>query len=302
MSKSSLTNVTIPAYNGNYTKGRSKKISEITIHHMAGIMSAEVCGKIFQQKGRNGSSHYGIGNDGKIGNYVDENDTAWTNSNWSANCRAVTIETSNNKRGGDWTVSDKALNSLIKLIADIAKRNKLGKLIKGKNLTWHSMYTNTICPGNYLRSKLDYIINEANKINGYGINKTVSYRVYCNGHWFDVAKDGQTAGNQKDFISGLQIRTGVGCGNTKYRVHIKNGTWLSEVTKWDNTDNGYAGIKGQKIDAISLWTENGQFSYRVKTKKSGWLPWVNGYNIKDNINGYAGNLKEEIIAVEIKIK
>lgn len=302
MSKSSLTNVTIPAYSGNYTKGRSKKISEITIHHMAGIMSAKACGKIFQQKGRNGSSHYGIGNDGKIGNYVDENDTAWTNSNWSANCRAVTIETSNNKRGGNWTVSDKALNSLIKLIADIAKRNKLGKLIKGKNLTWHSMYINTICPGNYLRSKLDYIINEANKINGYGISRTVSYRVYCNGHWFDTAKDGQTAGNQKDFISGLQIRTGVGCGNTKYRVHIKNGVWLSEVTKWDNTDNGYAGIKGQKIDAISLWTENGQFSYRVKTKKSGWLPWVNGYNIKDNINGYAGNLKEEIIAVEIKIK
>lgn len=302
MSKSNLTNVTVPAYSGNYTKGRSKKISEITIHHMAGVLSAEECGKIFQKVGRKGSAHYGIGNDGRIGNYVDENDTAWANSNWSANCRAVTIETSNNKRGGDWTVGDKALNSLIKLVADIAKRNNLGKLVKGKNLTWHSMYANTICPGNYLRSKLDYIVSEANKINGYGVNKTVSYRVYCNRHWFDTAKDGQTAGNQRDSISGIQIKTGAGCGNTKYKAHIKNGIWLSEITKWDDTDMGYAGIKGQNIDAIAFASEKGTVSYRVKTKKSGWLPWVSGYNIKDSINGYAGNLGEEIIGVQIKIK
>ena len=165
MGKSSLTNVTIPAYSGNYTKGRSAKISEITIHHMAGVMTAEACGKLWQKVGRKGSSHYGIGNDGRIANYLDESNTAWTNSHWASNCRAVTIETSNNKTGGDWTVSNAALNSLIKLVADIAKRNGLGKLVKGKNLTWHSMYAATTCPGNYLRSKLDYIVDEANKIN-----------------------------------------------------------------------------------------------------------------------------------------
>ena len=168
MGKSSLTNVTIPAYSRNYTKGRSSKISEITIHHMAGVMTAEACGKLWQKVGRKGSSHYGIGNDGKIANYVDESSTAWTNSHWASNCRAVTIETSNNKTGGDWTVSDKALNSLVRLVADIAKRNGLGKLVKGKNLTWHSMYASTTCPGNYLRSKLDYICEQANKINSGG--------------------------------------------------------------------------------------------------------------------------------------
>ena len=35
----------------------------------------------------------------------------------------------------------------------------------GKNLTWHSMFTNTTCPGDYLRSKMQYIADEANKIN-----------------------------------------------------------------------------------------------------------------------------------------
>ena len=167
--KSSLTNVTISAYSGNYTKGRSQKISKITIHHMAGVMTAEQCGYIWQKKGRNGSSHYGIGNDGRIGNYVDESNTAWTDSNWNSNCKSVTIETSNSKTGGNWPVSDKALNSLIKLVADIAKRNGLGKLVKGQNLTWHSMYASTTCPGDYLRSKMDYIVSEANKINGYGV-------------------------------------------------------------------------------------------------------------------------------------
>ena len=166
MSKSNLVQVNVPANSGNYTVGRSgRKIEMITIHHMAGVLSAEQCGAIFQQAGRGGSSHYGIGNDGKIGQYVDEANTAWTNSNWDANCKAVTIETSNSVNGGNWAVSDSALNSLIKLVADIGKRNNLGTLVKGKNVTWHSMYTATSCPGTYLLSKMDYIIAEANKIN-----------------------------------------------------------------------------------------------------------------------------------------
>lgn len=166
MSKSSLVQVNVPAYAGNFTYGRSgRSIEAITIHHMAGVLTAEQCGAIFQQIGRYGSSHYGIGNDGKIASYVDEENTAWTNSNWDSNCKSVTIETSNSQTGGTWPVSDNALNSLIKLVADIAKRNNLGTLVPGKNLTWHSMFTNTTCPGDYLRSKMQYIADEANKIN-----------------------------------------------------------------------------------------------------------------------------------------
>lgn len=165
MSKSSLATINVPADEGNYTKGRTKKIEAVTIHHMAGILTAEACGKIFQKKGRGGSSHYGIGNDGKIASYVDESDTAWTNSNWASNCKSITIEVSNSSTNSNWPVSDKALKSLIKLVADISKRNNLGTLVKGKNVTWHSMFTNTTCPGPYLLSKLDYIISEANRLN-----------------------------------------------------------------------------------------------------------------------------------------
>lgn len=166
MSKSSLVDVNVPAYEGNFTYGRSgRKIEAITIHHMAGVLSAEQCGRIFQTVGRYGSSHYGIGKDGRIASYVDEEDTAWTNSNWDSNCKSITIETSNSQTGGNWLVSDNALNSLIRLVADIANRRGLGTLVPGKNLTWHSMFASTDCPGDYLRSKMQYIADEANKIN-----------------------------------------------------------------------------------------------------------------------------------------
>lgn len=130
----------------NYDKGRDgKKIKKITIHHCAGVLSIEEIGKFFKNGSRQVSAHYGIGNDGKIVQCVDEKNTAWTDGNWESNCTSVTIETSNNKTGGKWTVSDKALNSLIKLVADIGKRNNLGTLVKGKNVTWHRMYASTTC-------------------------------------------------------------------------------------------------------------------------------------------------------------
>lgn len=162
---SSLVSVVVPANAGNYTKGRSgRKIEGIAIHHMAGVLSAKVCGGIFAKAGRNGSSHYGVGKDGEIGQYVNESDTAWTNSNWDSNCKTVTIETSNCSLGGDYPVGDATLTSLIRLVADIAKRNNI-TLVKGVTLVWHSMYAATECPGNFLRARMDYIIEEANKIN-----------------------------------------------------------------------------------------------------------------------------------------
>lgn len=147
MSNSKLVTIKVPASTKNYTKGRSgNKIEMVTIHHMAGVLTAKQCGEIFKNRSRKASSNYGIGKDADVGLYVDESNTSWCNSNWNSNCKAVTIETSNCKVGGDWKVSDKVLLKLIELVADIFKRNKLGKAVKGKNITWHSMYVATSCP------------------------------------------------------------------------------------------------------------------------------------------------------------
>ena len=176
MSYSNLACKFIQANESNYTKNRKTwgydKISEICIHYMAGNCSIETLGDIWKNPNRKGSSNYGIGSDGRIACYVDENDIAWCNSNWESNCRSASIETAN-LSPTDSTVTDYALNSLIRLVADIAKRNNMGTLVKGKNVTWHSMYTSTSCPGAYLLSKMDYIVNEANKINNTGSSEVV---------------------------------------------------------------------------------------------------------------------------------
>ena len=281
MSNSSLVNVKVPAHSGNYTKGRSgKKIEAITIHHMAGVMSAEQCGKVFQAVGRCGSSHYGIGNDGRIGLYVDESNTAWTNSNWDANCKSVTIETSNSSTGGNWNVGDKALNSLIKLVADIGKRNNLGTLVKGKNVTWHSMFTATTCPGAYLLSKMDYIIAEANKINNPpkpSTNTSTKYskgdKIILNGYLYrDSAGNGK--GAKKTNYKGTITIVNKGA---KKPYHIDSLGWVAESDiKKQSSSITYTVKAGDTLSGIAK-------KYNTSVDKL-----VKDNNIKDKNKIYVG--------------
>ena len=179
MSNSSLVNTTVWCAEGNYTHGRSgRNIEMVALHHMAGVLSAEQCGRIFQQSGRGASANYGIGYDGKIGLYVDEYNTAWANANWDSNCKSVSIELSNSSASGNYPVSDVVLNKAIDLIADIFKRNNLGKCVKGQNLVWHSMYSNTYCPGDYIRGKLDYIVDKVNEKLGLNSNTNSNDNLY----------------------------------------------------------------------------------------------------------------------------
>lgn len=149
------------------SRKRTKAISKITIHHMAGKMSIESCGEWFSSGKTIGSSNYGIDSDGRIGMYVEEKNRAITSSNTANDDVAVTIEVSNDVSGGNWHVSDKALASLINLCTDICKRNSIKKLNftgdKNGNLTMHKYFTATNCPGPYLESKFPYIAVEVNK-------------------------------------------------------------------------------------------------------------------------------------------
>ena len=229
MSNSKLVNKKVWAASGNYTKGRQgNKIKEIVLHHMAGILTALACGRVFQVKGRKCSTHYGVGSDGKIGQYVDEANIAYANGNWAANCRSVSIEVANSKRGGQWPVSNKSLQLTIKLVADIAKRNNLGKLVIGKNLKYHSMYAATACPGPYLKSKMQYIADEANKINGYGVKKTTTTKKTTTKSFKVQVK-----------IDDLNIRTGPGT-NYASKGFIKPGVYTIVETdgKWGKLKSG----------------------------------------------------------------
>lgn len=165
MSNSSLVSYT--QISPNSSNPRNKKISKITIHHMAGNLTIERCGALFASPSRKGSSNYGVGTDGRIGLYVDEANRAWTSSNATNDNMAVTIEVANDVIGGNWHISDKALASLINLCVDICKRNGIERLNftgdKNGNLTMHKYFAATLCPGQYLESKFPYIADEVNK-------------------------------------------------------------------------------------------------------------------------------------------
>lgn len=162
MSNSTLVNYTKISPHSN---PRNKKIQKITIHHMAGNLSVETCGSVFQNK--RVSANYGIGSDGRVGLYVEEHNRAWTSSNADNDHQAVTIEVANDVVGGNWHVSDKALSKLIELCVDICKRNRIERLNftgdKSGNLTMHKWFIATDCPGEYLESKFPYIASEVNK-------------------------------------------------------------------------------------------------------------------------------------------
>ena len=63
---SKLCDLIMEASASNYTAKRNSTIKKQTPHHVAGVLTAEQIGKIFQNPNRKASANYGIGIDGKI--------------------------------------------------------------------------------------------------------------------------------------------------------------------------------------------------------------------------------------------
>lgn len=163
MSNSSLADIVMISPNSS---PRTAKIDTITIHHMATVSSAEACAASFLPASRNASANYCIGNDGDVALSVEEARRAWTSSNRDNDNRAVTIEVSNSQRGGDWPVSDAAMEKLVELCVDICQRNGFRLNYTGDksgNLTMHKWFAATACPGPYLESRFPWIAEEVNR-------------------------------------------------------------------------------------------------------------------------------------------
>jgi hypothetical protein len=144
---------------------------------MAGPGSVEGCGQVFQTS--EASSHYGIGPDGRIGQYVLEENRAWCCSH-KVDHEVVTIEVSSIQAYHEpYECTAVAYQSLIDLCVDICRRNGIKKLIwkEGKqycpaftgnwavcNMVPHRYTTDKgkSCPGNYLFGKYGEIADRVN--------------------------------------------------------------------------------------------------------------------------------------------
>lgn len=205
---------------------RTKPITKITIHHMAGNLSVETCGNVFQGS-RKASSNYGIGTDGRIGLYVEESSRSYASSSADNDQVAVTIEVSNCSGEPDWKVSDKAYESLINLCVDICQRNGIKQLIwtgdKKGNLTIHKMFKATACPGPFLESRMPIIASEVNaRLNSQKaqIEPKTEKTVISTPKTTEAVEKAQSKaegcsnGKEKKVIakSGLNMRVGAGTG------------------------------------------------------------------------------------------
>lgn len=160
---------------------RNGKIKGFTLHHFAGKMNPKAATEFWQTA--SGAPNYSVHNDGTIMQHVQDNRRAWTSGykNWygAANDHeTLTVEIENETIGGDWAVSDKALKSVIWLIATkfeeygIDNAYFTGVMTKGKTsgfgdlgtIRGHKQVAPTECPGNFLWARMNYVADEVNKL------------------------------------------------------------------------------------------------------------------------------------------
>ena len=130
---------------GHFTPGRQgRRIRGVTVHHMAGNLSIEQCRSVWANNPT--SAHYAVQADGRIGQMVDDADTAWACGNWDANLETISVEFAND-RFGPWTVGAKALDAGAHLVAALCRCYGLGRPQWMDNVFPHRHWSPTQCPG-----------------------------------------------------------------------------------------------------------------------------------------------------------
>lgn len=322
MSNSSL--VDYVKISPNKTSPRNHKIDRITIHHMAGNLSVETCGNVFAPSSRQASANYGIDSDGRVGMYVEEKDRSWCSSNKANDHRAVTIEVADDVIGNGWHSSDKAMNKLVELCADICRRNGITRLNytgdTNGNLTMHKWFAATDCPGAFLEGKFSWIAEQVNKkLSGedkkeeskpvqkpgdkaYSENR-INYRVHQQSvGWLPHVEDGQVAGvtGFSKRIEAIKIDCKMPGVKIKAKGHIQGIGWedYGEITS--DTVIGTTGQE-KRLEAISLEAEglpdgmNIYVRYHIETE--GWSDWIKGGTVAGTVG-----LGKRLEAIQIKIQ
>lgn len=274
MSNSSLVSYT--KISPNKSSPRNHKIDTITIHCVVGQCSVETLGDIFASSSKQASSNYGIGPDGRIGMYVEEKDRSWCSSNGTNDNRAITIEVASDTTD-PYKVTDEAFVSLIKLCADICKRNGIKELkwkadksligqIDKQNMTVHRWFANKSCPGDYLYNRHGEIAKKVNAI--------------LNSDKKDTNIDNDVSKNNEDFpkvpflvdvlIDDLRIRKGPGINEEWTGEYTGKGKFTIKIVKngWGKlkSGSGWIYLKNSKYCKIlKSISDKKDTSYQVST-------------------------------------
>lgn len=114
------------------------------------------------------------------------------------------------------------------------------------------------------------------------------------------ASGGTAAGGTYSSPASSFPKSSGACVNVHYALHNRYGSWNSEVTNFnDSDDDGFAGMPFGSHDMLIAWADTGTLRYRVHTKESGWLDWVQAASYSDSVNGMAGIWGQTIDGVQM---
>jgi N-acetylmuramoyl-L-alanine amidase len=155
--------------NGFGSSRNGQSINGVVIHHVAGTNGLRY---VANANSRNSHPTYHISNSGAVTGIVNPSRRPFSTGG-VPDPNAVTFEIDNSSTGGDWPISAAALDSLIDVIVFHGSQSPragkgFAKNVKGQAqseffIAWHSQYSATACPGPFIMSQLDYIVNECNK-------------------------------------------------------------------------------------------------------------------------------------------
>lgn len=253
MSNSSL--VTYTKISPNKTSPRNHVIDTVTVHCYVGQVTAESgCNskRFTTHNSVTGAScNYVVGYDGSIGLCVAESDRSWCSSNKANDHRAITIEVACDTKS-PYKVTDKAMAALIKLLADICRRNpqlkgglkwRADKSLIGKtalqNMTVHRWFKNKACPGQYLYERHGWIADNVNKELGISTNFAK----------YDTVKVDQTTSTTgSNITSSVSVPTyTVKKGDTLSGIGNKVGVPWATIAKLNNLKSPYTLRVGQVL-------------------------------------------------------
>ena len=308
----------------------------ITPHCIVGKVNVERAKTLFASSTREASANYVVAEDGIVG-IVDEDDRSWcsggkykagevhngtvlTETGRTNDFHAITIEVSSDSTS-PYTISAQAEQNLIKLMADIAKRNNLGKLVwkadpsligkpSEQNVTVHRWFDNRSCPGDYMYSRLGYICEQANILNGYieqgevhtersevctdtqGIQDTIEYTVKKGDTLSKIAKTYGVTQTELQSINGIKDANKIYVGQKIKIPTSKQGIKKEVLTVPSSLPNLHKGSQGEAVKQLqhclnvlmsASLVEDGDFG---KNTDKAFRNWQNKSNLK--VDGYYG--------------
>lgn len=190
---------------------------------------------------------------------VADKNIAWHAGDWNINCRSIGIEIA----GSTSECKGKTLENVILLTQRLMRKYNISK----DRVIRHYDANGKICPGFWCGSAAkDKLWREQ------FLNKLDTSR--------ETSEQEKTNADVKPTI--------------EYCV-FADGEWLPTVKGLSD----FAGIAGEAISGIAIKVTKGKIKYRVHIKGGNWLNWVTGFNLEDDVNGYAGILGVEIDAVQV---